>query len=142
MVSDALSALLFGRLFDKLGLKVLVSATALSLLFAPFVFFGNFNLVLAGVVLWGIGMGAQESILRAVIADMAPPGKVASAFGVFNTFFGLSWFVGSALMGLLYDHNILLLVIFSMVSQALSIILYLSSFYVRPCLAKIWILIC
>lgn len=125
MLSDAFAALILGRLFDKLGLKVLIVASALSLMFAPLVFMGNISMVITGVVLWGIGMGAQESILRAAIANTAPSGKVASAYGIFNTFFGLSWFAGSALMGFLYDHSILALVIFSVVSQASAILILL-----------------
>ena len=42
-------------------------------LFAPLVFFGGFYPALAGMALWGVGMGAQESILRAAIAGMVPP---------------------------------------------------------------------
>jgi len=127
MLSDAFSALILGRMFDRFGLKVLLFATALSLLFAPLVFLGNFAFVIVGVIIWGIGMGAQESILRAVIANTTPSGKVASAFGIFNTVFGLSWFLGSALMGFLYDHSILTLVIFSMVSQAAAIVILLKA---------------
>ena len=133
MVSDALSALLFGRLFDRFGINALLVASMAGLLFAPFVFFGNFPAVLAGVVLWGIGMGAQESILRAIIADMAPAGKVASAYGLFNTFYGFSWFAGSALMGFMYDHHIAWLVIFSVAAQTVAVALL---FKIRHAYAK------
>lgn len=118
---DALAALLFGRLFDRLGLTTLVAAALLSALFAPLVFLGSFTWALLGMALWGVGMGAQESIMRAVVAGMAPPDKRGTAYGIFNTGFGLFWFAGSALMGLLYDTSLLALIIFSVVIQVAAI---------------------
>jgi MFS family permease len=117
MASGALSSLVFGRMLDKLGLPVLLLAISLSALFAPFVFLGGFTLALIGMVLWGIGMGAQDSLLKAVLADVVPIEKRSTAFGVFDTGFGIAWFLGSAAMGLLYDKSILVLVLFSVVLQ-------------------------
>ncbi|TKB71290.1 MAG: MFS transporter [Nitrospira sp.] len=37
------------------------------------------------LALWGIGMGAQESIMRAGVAEMVSPDKRGSAYGVFST---------------------------------------------------------
>jgi len=118
---DALAALLFGRLFDRIGLVVMIGAVVLSALFAPLVFIGGFGLALVGVVLWGIGMGAQESIMRAAIANMVPADRRGTAYGVFNTGYGVFWFVGSALMGYLYDISIPSLVAFSIAAQLVSI---------------------
>jgi hypothetical protein len=56
------------------------------------VFLGGVPLAVAGVVLWGIGMGWQESIMRSVVADLTPKERRASAFGLFNTGFGILWF--------------------------------------------------
>jgi MFS family permease len=82
---DALAALVFGRLFDRLGFSVLVAAVILSALFAPLVFLGGFYWALAGMALWGVGMGAQESIIRAAIAEIVPTTKLGFAYGLFNT---------------------------------------------------------
>lgn len=114
---DAIAALVFGRLFDRLGLAVMVVAVLLSSLFAPLVFMGNFELALVGMALWGVGMGAQESIMRAAIADLVPSNRLGFAFGLFNTAYGLLWFVGSALMGVLYDISVNSLILFSVSSQ-------------------------
>jgi MFS family permease len=110
---DAVAALALGRLYDRWGLVVLLGAVAVTAWFAPLVFFGGFAVALAGVVLWGIGMGVQESVVKAVLAELVPPKRRATAFGIFHTGFGLCWFVGSALMGLLYDLNLWVLVAFS-----------------------------
>jgi len=118
---DAIAALVFGRLFDRTGLSILMVAALISSLFAPLVFLGNSNLALAGMALWGIGMGAQESIMKAAVAGMVPMDKRGSAYGIFNTGYGLAWFLGSALMGILYDQSISFLVAFSIVMQLASI---------------------
>ncbi|NSW93859.1 MAG: MFS transporter [Bacteroidales bacterium] len=122
MATDAIAALIFGKLYDKTGIKTLLLAVILSSFFAPMVFLGGINWAVAGMVLWGIGMGAQESILKAEIAGMIPPERRGTAFGTFNTIFGVSWFAGSALMGFLYDISITWLVLFSVASQMTAVI--------------------
>ncbi|MCG3212418.1 MAG: hypothetical protein FOGNACKC_06088 [Anaerolineae bacterium] len=117
MAVDALAALLFGRWFDQRGLPVLAAAALLSAFFAPLVFWGGFGLALAGMVVWGIGMGAQESVMRAAVGGMTSPDKRGTAYGLFNTGFGVFWFGGSVLMGLLYDVSLPALVVFSVVTQ-------------------------
>ena len=77
------------------------------------------------MVLWGIGMGALESILKAALADLAPASRRATAFGIFHTGFGLFWFLGSALMGVLYEVSLTMLIAFSIITQLLSIPLFL-----------------
>jgi MFS family permease len=122
---DAVAALIFGRLFDRIGFSALVVVALLSSLFAPLVFLGNVYWAFAGVALWGIGMGAQESIMRAAVATMVPANRRGSAYGVFNTGYGVFWFLGSALMGILYDFSLPALITFSIVTQLASIPLLL-----------------
>jgi predicted MFS family arabinose efflux permease len=117
MVTGALAALVFGKLLDKIGLPVVVLAFFLGALFAPCVFLGGFGFALAGMILWGIGMGAQDALLKAVLAGVVPPQKRSTAFGVFDTAFGIAWFAGSATMGLLYDKSIPAMIIFSVALQ-------------------------
>ncbi|MCZ3366681.1 MULTISPECIES: MFS transporter [Methanobacterium] len=122
---DALAALVFGRLFDKIGLSIMIVVAVLSAFFAPLVFLGGFYSALIGIALWGIGLGAQESIMRAAIAGMSPVQRRGTAYGVFNTIFGAFWFMGSLTMGILYDISIFYLVIFSMIAQLASVPLFL-----------------
>jgi MFS family permease len=126
MGMDALSALFFGHLFDRVGLSILIVVSLVSFLFAPFVFLGGFYLALVGMALWGVGMGAQESIMRAAIVGMVPVDRRSTAYGIFNAGFGLFWFLGSAFMGVLYDVSISSLIIFSVVMQLASIPFFLS----------------
>ncbi|MDQ7844125.1 MAG: MFS transporter [Armatimonadota bacterium] len=118
---DALAALGFGRIFDRLGIRILAAGVGLSLFFAPLAFLGGAKGALLGVTLWGIGMGAQESIMRAAVAGMVGPDRRGSAYGIFNAGYGLCWFLGSAAMGVLYAVSIPLLVAFSVAAQAVAI---------------------
>jgi len=128
MGSEGLSALLLGKLYDRIGIWVMLFTTLLSLLFAPLVFGfppwfqGGFHTALLGVILWGIGMGAQESLLKAAVADAIPTDRRGRAFGVFNAAFGVSWFVGSVAMGRLYDTSRPALVVFSVALQLLAVV--------------------
>ncbi len=122
---DGLTALIIGKLFDLKGISVLCYATAISLFFAPLVFLTGFYGALFGMVLWGIGMGAQESILRGIVAALVSPNKRGSAYGFLNMSIGIFWAVGSAIMGLFYDISIVYLVIFSVIAQAAAIPLFL-----------------
>ncbi|MBW4554006.1 MAG: MFS transporter [Aphanocapsa sp. GSE-SYN-MK-11-07L] len=117
MAMDAISALLLGRLFDRNGVITLVIAVAISALFAPLAFLGTPPLALLGMALWGVGMGAQESIMKATVATIVPINQRGLAFGIFYVGYGLAWFAGSVAMGLLYDRTVVGLVYFSVVAQ-------------------------
>jgi MFS family permease len=118
---DALAAIVFGRLLDRFGIPVLIAATLLSAPLAPLVFQGNLAAAVVGMALWGAGMGAQESILRATIATMVPPERRGTAYGLFNAGYGMAWFLGSALMGYLYDVSLVGLVAFSVLAQVAAV---------------------
>jgi len=122
---DALAALLFGRLFDRLGVGVLAGAVVVASGFAPAIFLGGRAGAIAGMVLWGIGMGAQESVMRAMIATLVPAERRGAAYGTFHAAFGLAWFAGSAAIGVLYDVTLVGLVAFSVVLQLAAVPLLL-----------------
>ena len=100
---DALAALLSGALFDRVGPAVAAIAGAPAALAPALVFLGSPPAAVCGVLLWGAAMGVQEASLRAGVGELAPGGRRATAYGVFNGVFGLAWFSGSALLGALYD---------------------------------------
>ncbi len=111
--------------FDRLGLPMLMLALLLAVGFVPLVFWGGGPWVIWGMVLWGIGMGAQESLWKAVVAGLVPPDRRGSAYGMFNTGYGLAWFGGSAVMGMLYDHSLRELILFSLLAQGMAMPLFL-----------------
>lgn len=121
MIAAAAAAVALGSWFDRAGILVLVPVTIISALSAPLAFLGGAALVVLGIVAWGIGMGAQESVMRAAIAAMAPRERRGTAFGLFHTVFGVAWFLGSALLGIIYDHSIFTVVMLSAVLQLLAV---------------------
>jgi MFS family permease len=113
-VSDT-GSLVLGRLFDRWGFGVLIVLTIVTAAFAPLVFLGGFWVAMIGAAIWGIGMGAHESIIPAAVTPMVPMTRRASAFGLFTAGYGLAWFAGSTLIGILYDMSLAATVVFCIV---------------------------
>ena len=128
MLVDAVAALVFGLMYDKKGVKALVWSTLISAPFAIFIFsFHSVPLLLLGIALWGVGMGAQESILKAAVTTMVPKDSRATGYGIFECSFGVFWFLGSWLLGVLYDASIPAMVAVSVLAQLVAIPLYIRS---------------
>jgi len=111
------AALILGKLFDRRGLGVLLWTTLIPALYAPLVFLGGAWAAVAGMALWGAGFGAHDSLLRAAVAQRIPREKRATVMGVFNAIYGVAWFGGSAVLGLLYDTKPLYAVIAALALQ-------------------------
>lgn len=125
MLVDAASAMIFGLLYDKKGVRALMFSTALSAPFALLIFGATGNAaLLVGIAMWGIGMGAQESILKAAVANIVPKASRATGYGIFECVFGVFWFLGSWLLGALYDVNIVAMIAVSVGAQLLALPLY------------------
>jgi MFS family permease len=117
MAVNAITAPLFGRLFDRFGIGVLSIGTLISMLSLPLGFLGGPIAAAAGVACWATGIGAQDATLRSGIARVVSMNKRGSAFGAFNGVFGILWFVGSAVMGFLYDRSLIALIAFGLAFQ-------------------------
>ena len=125
MAVDAFAALVFGWLYDKVGMKALILSTLCSTFFSCFVFLsGEAWMIGIGILLWGIGMGAQESVMKAAVSGIIPRSMRSTGFGIFETGFGIAWFLGSWLLGILYDLNPVFLVAVSVLSQLIAIVFY------------------
>jgi predicted MFS family arabinose efflux permease len=103
--ASGVSAILFGRGFDRAGLRVLRPGLMLGVPVAPLVFLGGQTAALLGVLLWGLALGVHNAVMNAAIAVLVPEDRRAAAFGIFSALFGIAWFAGSAAMGLLYDRS-------------------------------------
>jgi MFS family permease len=127
MAAGALASLVLGRLLDRIGLPALLIGFSLPAFSAPLIFLRDSAMAFAGMILWGIGMEVQDSSFKAVLAGIVPPEKRSTAFGVFDTGFGIAWFLGSAAMGLLYGRSILGVVLFSSLLQLAAVpVLYVA----------------
>src|SRR5574344_1070869 len=129
MLIDAIAAMVFGLLYDKKGFVILVVATLLSSSFGFFFFlFDTYWSIIVGATLWGIGMGAQESIMLSAITDLTSKNKRGKAFGTFDVVFGVAWFLGSLLYGFLYEVSFLALAIVSFSSIIISSVMLFISY--------------
>lgn len=121
MVTGAITAPILGKLLDTAGLPVILFAFTLPAFFAPLVFQKSSGLELLGMILWGLGLGSQSACLKALVAGVIDAGKRSTAFGIFDTGFGIAWFAGSAIMGFLYDRTLTGLIVFSAALQLLAL---------------------
>lgn len=122
MLVDAFAALIFGWMYDKYGMRVLMLSNLLAAGFVALIFMTHsVSGIVLGVILWGIGMGAQESILKSAVATLVPKQNRSMGFGLFETLFGVFWFIGSWVLGILYDYSIVVMVVVSVATQLLSI---------------------
>src|SRR6185503_19437146 len=129
---NGLTALIFGRLFDRYGIQIIVIGIVVSLLALPFGFLGGATGVYISVACWATGLGAQDATLRSGISQVVSMNKRGTAFGAFNAAYGVLWFLGSVTMGVLYDFSLLALVIFGMIVQAGAAVMF---FWLRKPLA-------
>jgi MFS family permease len=128
MAVNGLTALLFGRMFDRFGLNTLVVGIFISIIGLPLGFLGGAWGAIASVACWATGLGAQDACLRSGIATVVSMNKRGSAFGAFNGVFGVMWFLGSLAMGLLYSRSLTGLVAFGIVAQLGAALMF---FYLR-----------
>ncbi len=127
MAAEAVASLVLGRAFDRFGMNTVVVTTVFTAAFAPLVFLGNAAAAVVGMVLWGLGMAAQESIVKAAVTGMVTRKRRATAYGLFDTVFGIFWFLGSAVLGVLYGASIPALIAFSVVTQLAAVPMLLAT---------------
>lgn len=135
MVVDAVTALLVGKAYDQLkdksgngtgGLAVLMSIPFITLLLPFLTLSKSSNLIIIGMIAFGIVIGTHETVMRSAIADITPFHKRGTGYGVFNTAYGFALLCGSALMGWLYDQNQLGIIIgFTCIAEVITILIYL-----------------
>jgi MFS family permease len=125
MAVSGAGSLIFGRLFDRVGIGILIPLTVVTALYAPLVFLGGFWSSLVGASLWGLGMGVHESIIPAAVSPMVSPHRRAFAYGLFTGSYGISWFVGSVIIGALFNVSLMVVVAFSVTIEIAAVPLIL-----------------
>lgn len=125
MGAAALTALASGRVYDRYGLRGLVSLPVLGAA-VPFLSFSTTAaLVWVGALLWGAVMGVHESTMRAAVADLVPPERRGVGYGTFTAVYGLAWLAGSAIIGALYDVSIDDAIVFTVAVQAVAVVAFI-----------------
>jgi MFS family permease len=105
MGSAGIAAFVFGRLYDRQGLRGLIALPIVAAV-VPFLSFTTSAVaVTAGAVVWGAATGIYESTMKAAVTDLVPAHRRGAGFGNFTAIYGLAWLAGSAIIGLLYEHG-------------------------------------
>src|SRR3954468_21050283 len=105
MGADAVASLGTGFAYDRIGggtllvLPVVVAAVPL------LVFTDHAGIAVAGVLLWGAATGVQDSTVKALVADLVPASRLATAYGAFAAFQAVAALAGGGLAGWLYDAH-------------------------------------
>jgi len=119
MAVDGVVALMIGKAYDVFktkdhrrtgGLATLIVIPLFSLFIPVLAFSRSYGMAVASVLLWGVVMGAHETIMRSAIADLSPLSSRGTAYGIFNTSYGLAVLAGGLLMGLLYEKSLSFLI--------------------------------
>lgn len=127
---DAVMALVIGKTYDTLknkkkndnaGLFALLIIPLLSMFIPLLAFSMNYEFIIISMVLWGMVMGAHETIMKSAIADITPIKKRGTGYGIFSTSYGLAIFGGSVMVGLLYDFSIPILIIITIAVEIIAI---------------------
>jgi len=130
MAVDAVIALIIGKMYDQLktrrrnnkaGLLTLLIIPLLSLFIPFFAFSMNYVFILMSIIVWGVVMGSHETIMRSAIADITPLKKRGTGYGIFTTSYGFALFMGSVLVGVLYEYSLHLLIVSIIVIEIIAI---------------------
>ncbi|MGN0063934.1 MAG: MFS transporter [Nocardioides sp.] len=128
MAVEAVAALVTGSLFDRWGPRVLLAVPVLVAAVPALVFGDVLWPVLAGVVVWGVATGIQDSTVKAYVADLVASSRRATAYGVFAAVQGIGALAGGVLAGALVQADrvgLLVLVVGLLQAAALGLLAWL-----------------
>ncbi len=123
MLAEAAAALAVGWTYDRVGPQVLYAVPVLVALVPGLAFGDRLGVVLAGVLVWGLAFGLQDSTIKALVAEIVrAPGR-ATAYGVFAAIQGIAATGGGLLAGWLYERSLTALVVVIVVAQVAAAVL-------------------
>ncbi|MET0764005.1 MAG: MFS transporter [Blastococcus sp.] len=125
MAAAALAALGTGEAYDRLGPRVLLFLPMLVAGIPALAFSDSLGLVVSGVLLWGAAVGVQDSTVKALVADLVPRERRATAYGVFAALQGAGALLGGVAAGALYQHSVTALIVVAVVVQAAALLILL-----------------
>lgn len=117
MLVDGLTGLVIGHVYDRRGAVVLL-AVPIAACGAALAFADSAPLVWIGVAIWGMVNGILDSTVKAAVTTLVPSASRALAFGWLSLVRGLGLLVAGGLLGLAYDHSIVVTVVLIVVSNA------------------------
>jgi len=103
---DAPTALFAGFSYDKFKIKVLALPFILSIFPTLFAMVNaDLTALLFAAVFFGLVLGMQESIYRAAVSEFAPISSRGTAYGIFNTAYGVGMLASGFVYGLIVTFN-------------------------------------
>ena len=126
MAAAALAALLTGEVYDRLGARVLLTLPPLVAAVPALAFGGSLAAAVPGVLLWGAAVGVQDSTVKALVADLVPRERRATAYGVFAAAQGAGALAGGIGAGAIYERSVPALVVAVAAVQAVALLMLVS----------------
>lgn len=118
---DAIAALGIGKAYDKRGLIVLTVLPLMIIPIIPFALIGNIISIFIAVIIWGMVIGVQETVLRAAVSDLSSSSTMGFAYGLLNATYGIALMTGGFVMGTLYEFSLQSLVLYSIIMEIASL---------------------
>ena len=123
MAAAAVASVGFGRLYDRIGLRGLLTLPVLGAIVPFLSFSSNTVLFVIGSAVWGAGMGVHDSTMRAAVADFVPAHRRGAGYGTFTALYGVAWLIGAAVIGALYGRGVGLATTYIVAVQAMALLL-------------------
>jgi len=119
----ALAALATGAVYDRRGPSVLLVLPLLVAVVPPLVLGNGLGWALAGMACWGAAVGIQDATVKALVADLVPSTRRATAYGVFAAVQGVAALAGGVVIGALYGVSVPWLTAFVAACQLAALVL-------------------
>jgi MFS family permease len=132
MAAEALAALATGWLFDRVKGRVLMALPFLVAVVPPLAFTNGAGAALVGVLIWGSAVGVQDSTVKALVADLVPAPRRATAYGVFAAVQGAAAALGGVMAGALYERSLPALISVVSATQLAALVLLVMTLRRNP----------
>jgi len=127
---DAPSALFSGYAYDSFKIKILILPFIISMIPSILTLAGtNMLMLIFAAIFFGLVLGMQESVYRAAVLEYAPPFFRGTAYGIFNTAYGIGMLISGAVYGLMITLEIpvIIVILYVVTTQVAAIILLLKA---------------
>jgi MFS family permease len=137
MAAGAVAALITGFVYDRSGPWILLILPILVAAVPVLAFGAGMVAVMFGILLWGAATGVQDSTVKALVADLVPRHRRATAYGLFAAVQGAGALAGGVAAGAFYQQSRTALIVAVAVSQAIAL-LVLIGLYAKRSPATSW----
>ena len=131
MAAEAVAALATGWLYDRWNARVLLVLPLLVAAVPALAFSHGLLVAGAGILLWGAAVGVQDSTVKALVADLVPAARRATAYGWFAAVQGAAAVAGGAMAGALYARSVPALVAAVAATQLVALTLLVATLRLR-----------